>query len=90
MASTKIILEKYLTIVLRWSIISTSKRSRLINRENIMSQAQIVVNRFKFNAFVLFDKSLGFSRKDGCVYYYNDGSMLNFFAGSIKVVDVAV
>ena len=51
-----------------------------------MSQAQIVINRFQFNAFALFDKSLGFRRKDGSVYYYDDGSMINFFAGSIKVV----
>jgi hypothetical protein len=51
-----------------------------------MSQAQVVINRFQFNAFALFDKNLGFRRKDGSVYYYDDGSMLNFFAGSIKVI----
>ena len=52
-----------------------------------MTQAQVAINRFKFNAFALFDKSIGFYRKDGSVYYYNDGSMLKFFAGSIKVID---
>jgi len=57
-----------------------------------MSQAQLVVSNFKCNPseLALFDKKLGFNRKDGNVYYYNDGSMLNYFAGSIKVIAVAV
>ena len=55
-----------------------------------MSQAQVVINRFQFNAFALFDKNLGFKRKDGNVYYYDDDSMLNFFAGSIKLIDISV
>ncbi len=55
-------------------------------RDNKMSQAQVAINRFQFNAFALFDKEAGFRRKDGSVYYYNDGSMLNFFAGSLKLI----
>ena len=64
------------------AIITTSTTQR----DNKMSQAQVAINRFQFNAFALFDKEAGFRRKDGSVYYYNDGSMLNFFAGSLKLI----
>ena len=49
-----------------------------------MSQAQKAINNFRYNAFALFGEN--FRRKDGSVYYYNDGSMLSFFAGSLKII----
>jgi hypothetical protein len=53
-----------------------------------MSQAQIAIEKLKSNQFALFDSSLGFCRKDGSVYYYTDGSMLNSFAGSVKIIQL--
>ena len=62
-----------------------------------MTQAQIAISnlavnitgiedRDDFEDFCILTDSAGFVKKDCSVYYYADGSKLNSYCGSIKII----
>ena len=62
-----------------------------------MTQAQIAISnlavnitgiedRDDFEDFCVLTDSVGFVKKDCSVYYYADGSKLNSYGGSIKII----
>ena len=62
-----------------------------------MTQAQVAISnltvnitgikdRDDFEDFCILTDSVGFVKKDCSVYYYADGSKLNSYGGSIKII----